>query len=68
MTKILINGEPYTLPAPYHLLDALSYLGLELPPRCAVAHNGQVIPRPMFATTQLQEGDELLLIRPTFGG
>ena len=45
MMKIRINGEPAELPEPYHLIDALAYLGLDLPARSAVAHNGQVIPR-----------------------
>lgn len=68
MMKIRINGEPAELPEPYHLIDALAYLGLDLPARSAVAHNGQVIPRATLAEVELHEGDELLLIRPTFGG
>ena len=48
--------------------EALAQLGRELPPRSAVAINAQIIPRPSLDDTQLEEGDDALLILPTFGG
>ena len=36
--------------------------------QCAVAVNAKAIPRDKFAHTPLHEGDELLVIHPTFGG
>lgn len=66
--KILLNGEPTLLPSPCTLPEALAQLGRELPPRSAVAINAQIIPRPSLHDTQLEEGDDVLLILPTFGG
>lgn len=68
MTKITINGEPAELTAPTPLADALCQIGIALPDRSALALNGRVIPRSDFSETFLQDGDELLLIRPTYGG
>lgn len=68
MTKITINGELAELPAPAPLADALAQLGIALPARSAIALNGRVIPRADLPQTLLQDGDELLLIRPTYGG
>lgn len=66
--KILLNGEPTLLPTPCTLPEALAQLGRELPPRSAVAINAQIITRSALEHTQLQDGDDVLLILPTFGG
>ena len=66
--KILLNGEPTLLPSPCTLPEALAQLGRELPPRSAVAINAQIITRSTLEHTQLQDGDDVLLILPTFGG
>lgn len=66
--KILLNGEPTLLPSPCTLPEALAQLGRELPPRSAVAINAQIITRSALEHTQLQDGDDVLLILPTFGG
>lgn len=68
MIKIRIHGEQVELPAPCPFPEALAHLGQELPARAAVALNGRVVPRDSLPTLKLQDGDELLLIRPTFGG
>ena len=66
--KILLNGEPTLLPSPCTLPEALAQLGRELPPHSAVAINAQIITRSALKHTQLQDGDDVLLILPTFGG
>ena len=66
--KILLNGEPTLLPSPCTLPEAIAPLGHELPPPTAVAINAQIIPRSSLDDTQLKEGDDVLLILPTFGG
>lgn len=66
--KILLNGEPTLLPSPCTLPEALAQLGRELPPRSAVAINAQIITHSALEHTQLQDGDDVLLILPTFGG
>lgn len=66
--KIQINGEPTLLPSPCTLTEALAHLGRELPPRSAVAINAQIITRSALEHTPLQDGDDVLLILPTFGG
>ncbi|WP_455256493.1 sulfur carrier protein ThiS [Porphyromonas sp.] len=48
--------------------EALAFAAIDLPPRSAIAVNERLVPRTALATYQLEEGDTLLLIRPTFGG
>ncbi|WP_455250668.1 sulfur carrier protein ThiS [Porphyromonas sp.] len=66
--QITVNGEPHQLPTPLSLREALDRLGLVLPTHAALALNERVIPRSDLDSTQLQEGDQLLIIKPTFGG
>ncbi|MBF1046588.1 MAG: sulfur carrier protein ThiS [Porphyromonadaceae bacterium] len=66
--QITVNGEPHQLPTPLSLREALDRLGLVLPTHAALALNERVIPRSDLNSTQLQEGDQLLIIKPTFGG
>ena len=66
--QITVNGEPHQLPTPLSLREALYRLGLTLPTHAALALNERVIPRSDLDSTQLQEGDQLLIIKPTFGG
>ncbi|WP_455110599.1 sulfur carrier protein ThiS [Porphyromonas sp.] len=66
--QITVNGEPHQFPSPLSLREALDRLGLVLPTHAALALNERVIPRSDLDSTQLQEGDQLLIIKPTFGG
>ena len=66
--QITVNGEPHQLPTPLSRREALDRLGLVLPTHAALALNERVIPRSDLDSTQLQEGDQLLIIKPTFGG
>lgn len=66
--QITVNGEPHQLPTSLNLREALRQLGLELPTHAALALNERVVPRSDLNSTQLQAGDALLIIQPTFGG
>lgn len=66
--QITVNGEPHQLPTSLNLREALRQLGLELPTHAALALNERVVPRSDLDSTQLQAGDALLIIQPTFGG
>ena len=66
--KILINGAPTTLPHACTIPESHVFAAIDLPPRSAIAVNERLVPRTALATYQLEEGDTLLLIRPTFGG
>ena len=66
--KIRINGAPTMLPPVCTIPEALAFAAIDLPPRSAIAVNERLVPRTALATYQLEEGDTLLLIRPTFGG
>ena len=66
--KILLNGEAKEITGSCNLSQALVELSIDLPTRSAVALNAKVVSRDMFVHTFLSEEDELLIIRPTFGG
>ena len=66
--QITVNGEPHQLPTPLSLRESLDRLCLVLTTHAALALNERVIPRSDLDSTQLQEGDQLLIIKPTFGG
>ena len=66
--KILLNGEVQQVASSCTLAEVFQQLGIDLATHCAVAVNAKVIPRDKFAHTPLREGDELLVIHPTFGG
>ena len=66
--KILLNGEVQEIPDSCNLAQVFQQLRIDVATRCAVALNAHVISRDKFDHPPLQEGDELLIIRPTFGG
>ena len=66
--KILLNGEVQQVASSCTLAEVFQQLRIDLATHCAVAVNAQVIPRDKLAHTPLHEGDELLVIHPTFGG
>lgn len=66
--KILLNGEVQQVVPSCTLAEVFQQLRIDLATHCAVAVNAKVIPRDNFAHTPLHEGDELLVIHPTFGG
>lgn len=66
--KILLNGEIQQVAPFCTLATVFQELCIDTATHCAVAVNAQVIYRDKFAHTPLHEGDELLVIHPTFGG
>ncbi len=66
--KIFLNGEAQQITSPCNLSTVFKQLRIDLASHCAVALNAQVIYRDKFDCTPLNEGDELLVICPTFGG
>lgn len=72
MITISANGDPITLTKTTLLSDYLA--SLPNPSETAtgtvfaVAINGEFVPRSQYATTQLQQGDELDVVSPVGGG
>jgi sulfur carrier protein len=64
---VYLNGYPLSLESSCSLGEMLLKKAA-LAEHMAVAINNQFIPRPMFASTQLQEGDRIDLIIPMQGG
>ncbi len=64
--QVHINHQPYTLPDPATVADAVA--ALQATPPYAVAVNRQFVPRPQHASHVLREADEVEVIRPVTGG
>ena len=64
--NVLINQQPYQLPAGSRLLDAIERLGIQ--PPFAAAVNLEFVPRGQYAHRPLQDGDQIELIAPITGG
>jgi thiamine biosynthesis protein ThiS len=65
--KISLNGEPHELAGPLTLTDLLAQLNID-PRRVAVEHNLNVVKRPNYASTQIQEGDQIEIVNFVGGG
>ncbi len=68
LKKILLNGEIQQVAPSCTLATVFQELCIDSATHCAVAVNSQVNSREQFAHTFLHDGDELLAIRPIFGG
>ena len=64
---IEVNGERKELEGSRSLEEAIRALGYE-GARIAVAHNDEFVPRGLYATLQLQDGDRLEIVAPMQGG
>ena len=64
--KVHINGNPFDLPAPATLADAIAQLRLK--PPFAAAVNLQFVPNTQYHHTRLSEADQVDLIAPVTGG
>ena len=62
-----VNGEKKEVETPRSLADAIHALGYE-GARIAVARNDEFVPRGLYATLQLQDGDRLEIVAPMQGG
>jgi len=64
---IQVNGQPQVLPSPATLeglVDALDLTGKRL----AIEHNGQIIPRSVWAQTTVTEDDRIEIVKAIGGG
>ena len=64
---ITVNGETHGLAAPLSLSAFLSGLGLD-PRKIAVERNLEIVPRSLYATTMLAQGDRLEVVYFIGGG
>jgi thiamine biosynthesis protein ThiS len=67
MAKILANGVPTEVGAPYRLLDFLRRGGWK-PTQVVVELNGQVVLRSQVNSVVLNDGDRVEIIVPVAGG
>jgi sulfur carrier protein len=67
LIALRINGKTVELAEPTALLDYLRQLGVE-PRAIAVEHNGVILERDGFASTTLQNGDIVEIVRMVGGG
>lgn len=63
---ILINARPYTLPQSSTLAAAIEHFGISGP--FAAAVNLEFIPKTLYTSTELKNGDHIELITPITGG
>jgi sulfur carrier protein len=67
MIALQINGKPVKLAGPTPLLAYLEGLGVS-PRAVAVEHNGVIIKRDEYETTNLDDGDAVEIVRMVGGG
>jgi sulfur carrier protein len=67
--RIVLNGDPADLPDGTSLTQLLLGAGLDPQRRgVALARNGEVVPRSLWATEALADGDVVELLTATQGG
>ncbi len=64
---IRVNGEPRDVSGPLTISALLADLGID-PRRVAVEHNLTVIKRDRYASTLINEGDEVEIVNFVGGG
>jgi thiamine biosynthesis protein ThiS len=65
--KIRLNGDPYELAGPATVLQLLQHLDID-PRIVAVEHNLTIVKRDRYATTTVNEGDNVEIVRFVGGG
>jgi thiamine biosynthesis protein ThiS len=65
--KIRLNGDPHELAEPMTILQLLHRLDID-PRIVAVEHNLTIVKRDRYATTVVNEGDEVEIVRFVGGG
>tara|TARA_R110002124_G_scaffold55259_1_gene156449 strand:+ start:1747 stop:1947 length:201 start_codon:yes stop_codon:yes gene_type:complete len=65
--QLTVNGESHTVPAQISLLGLIEHFGLE-PRKVAIERNLEIVPRSVYAETQLGEGDRLEIVHFVGGG
>jgi thiamine biosynthesis protein ThiS len=64
---IHLNGDPYELPAAMTISDLLARLEID-PRRVAIERNFLVVKRDAYATTRIEEGDQVEVVNFVGGG
>lgn len=67
LMQITVNGVARHFDTAPTLSDLLAQIGLG-DRRVAVERNGEIVPRSQHGTTELAEGDELLVVQAIGGG
>ena len=65
--KIVLNGDPYAIEAPLTVAGLLTRLDID-PRSVAVERNFVVVKRDGYATTALEEGDQIEIVNFVGGG
>jgi thiamine biosynthesis protein ThiS len=65
--KILLNGDPYDVPAPVTVAGLLARLEIDSR-RVAVERNLVVLKRALFDTTEVSDGDQIEIVNFVGGG
>ena len=67
--NLVINGQPrsFDLPVAATVEDLLAALGLKQD-RVAIEHNGSIVSRPAWPTTQIAENDKFEIVHFVGGG
>ncbi len=63
----MANGTPESIRQPCSLAEFLRVKGID-PRQVAVEHNGEVVFKSEYATTHLQNGDRLEIVKVVAGG
>jgi len=66
--NITINGQANEMPAHTSITDVLEHIGQHQTGGIAVAVNDMVVPKGKWATSQVAEGDKILIIKASQGG
>jgi thiamine biosynthesis protein ThiS len=65
--RLVVNGEPRSVPGPARLSDLLDLLGLD--PRLVVVElNREIVRRPRLVELSLKDGDQVELVHFVGGG
>ena len=67
MITVSINGTSRQLPYPTGVAALIEEMGLT-GKRVALERNGEIVPRSLFATQQLADGDKLEVVVAVGGG
>jgi len=64
---ITLNGDPFSVPGPLTIMDLLARL--EIDPRgVAIERNLAIVKRDAYATTPIDEGDQIEIVNFVGGG
>ncbi|MDD2914386.1 MAG: sulfur carrier protein ThiS [Gallionella sp.] len=67
MITVSINGEPRQFPQAISIAALIEEMG-QTGKRIALERNGAIVPRSLFATEQLADGDRLEVVVAVGGG